>query len=306
MNDQALVSTGDLYESCTRTLERTLEEYETSDLADITTLLTPLEQTTRMVPRARRLRGSAALDWMRLHAAVTATMAGAAYDRGRHSDAVSLADRAATVARAAGDSALAGRSLAVRARVVRQHSPAVALQLAGAAGRIAGTSPARAMITGKVTAGSYAAVGDVTGVRNAVTRAWKIMEKLDASTQGRPGFALDTYSPADLALACAEALTTVGVPEEATPHLERAAALIADSGQTGMIVAVHMARARTVLARDRPNLDEAENHVAHAVTLSAQRPAEWVARLVRDISALAGRRTGHHMDDLVAATSAWS
>ncbi|WP_322752003.1 MULTISPECIES: hypothetical protein [unclassified Frankia] len=299
------VDTGELHDICIQILSEALVNYETADLSDTISALTPLHQTTRTVPRTRRLRGAVALDWMRLHAAVTATMAGAAYDQGRHGDAVSLADRAATVARAAGDGPLAGSALAIRARVVRQHSPAVALQIAGAAGRIAGASPARAMVAGKVSAGSYAAVGDVAGVRQAVVRAWQIMELLAPSAQGRPGFALDTYSPADLALASAEALTTVGVADEAEPYLERAAALIADSGQTGMIIAVHMAQARTALARNRPDPDEAAHHAARAVTLAMHRPAQWVARLVRDVSALAAKRTGHQLDDLIAVTAPW-
>ncbi|WP_239332825.1 hypothetical protein [Frankia sp. CiP3] len=310
MNDRTAgtylsTDTGELHDACIRTLAETLISYETANLTDTVSMLTPLEKTTRTVPRTRRLRGSVALDWMRLHAAVTATMANAAYDQGCHGDAVSLADRAATVARAAGDGPLAGSALAVRARVVRQHSPTVALQIAGAASRIAGASPARAMVTGKVSAGSYAVLGDIAGVRQAVARAWKIMEQLEPSAQGRPGFALTTYSPADLALASAEALTTVGVADEAEPHLERAAALIADSGQTGMIIAVQMAQARTALARHRPDPDEAEQYVSSAVALAAQRPAQWVARLVRDISALATRRTGHQLDGLVAATAGW-
>ncbi|WP_131785850.1 hypothetical protein [Protofrankia symbiont of Coriaria ruscifolia] len=303
MTDQA--NTSDLHEACAQALEQALDTYETSDLAGILSGLTALEETMRTVPRARRLRGSVALDWMRLHAAVTTTMAGAAYDQGRHSDAMSLADRAATVARAAGDGPLAGRALTVRARVVRQHSPAVALQIADAAGRIAGTSPARALVAGKVSASSYAAVGDVAGVRRSLAHAWKIMEMLDSSAQGRPGFALDTYSPADLALASAEALTTVGVAEDAEPHLERASELITNSGQTGMVISVYMARARAALSRDRPDPYEAKHHASRAVSLSLQRPAEWVARLVHDISALATRRTGHDMDDLIATTSPW-
>jgi hypothetical protein len=131
------------------------------------------------------------------------------------------------------------------------------------------------------------------------------MDRLGYDAHGRPGFALDTYSPADLALACAEALTTVGAAEEAGPYLERAAEVIAGSGQTGMVVSVRMAQARAALARDRPDHDEAAAHAGEAVALSAGRPAEWVARLIRDISHLSEQRTGHPLEDLVSATSGW-
>jgi hypothetical protein len=242
---------------------------------------------------------------MRLHAAVTTVAAGVAYDQGLHAEAAVRADRAATLARAAGDGPLAARALALRARMVRQHSPTVALQIADAAGRIAGHSATRALIAGKVATSAHAATGDLSGVRSAVARAWQTMDQLDDDAHGRPGFALDTYSPADLALACAEALTTVGAAEEAGPYLEHAAETIAGSGQTGMVVSVRMAQARAALARDRPDHDEAAAHAGVAVALSAARPAEWVSRLVRDVSELSWQRTGHPFDDLVSATSGW-
>lgn len=295
----------DLYDACVAALETAVDQYETVDLTTTATALTPLEHTTRAVPRRYRLRGRAAIDWMRLHAAVTTAAAAAAYDRGRHSEAVTSADRAATLGRAAGDGPLAARALAVRARVVRPHSPAVALQIAGSAARIAGRSPTRALIAGKVVTGACAAAGDAHGVRDAVARAWSTMAELGDTAHGRPGFSLDTYSPADLALACAEALTTVGAADEATPYLNRASSLISRSGQTGMIVSVRMAQARAAVARSYPDHDEAEEHAGEAVALAARRPAEWVARLVRDVSDLAERRTGHGFDELVAVTSAW-
>ncbi|MBX6389039.1 MAG: hypothetical protein IRZ08_08575 [Frankia sp.] len=300
-----LHNTNELHQVCVVALERAIDGYETTDLTATASSMRPLESTTRDIPRQRRLRGRDALDWMRLHAAVTMVSAGTDYDRGLHSDAATRSDRAASLARAAGDGPLAARALALRARMVRQHSPAVSLQIAGAAARIAGHSPARAMIAGKVVAGAYAAVGDVAGVRDAIARAWRTMEALDESAYGRPGFSLDTYSPADLALASAEALTTVGVADEAMPYLERAAALIRDSGQTGMIVSIHMAQARAAVSRSRPDHHEAAEHAAAAVALAAARPAEWVARLVRDVSARAYERTGHALDDLVAATASW-
>ncbi|MBL7524372.1 hypothetical protein I6A84_41645, partial [Frankia sp. CNm7] len=206
---------------------------------------------------------------------------------------------------AGGDGPLAARALALRARLVRQHNPTVSLQIAGAAARIAGLSPTRAMIAGKVVAGAYAATGDVVGVRDAVARAWRTMEQLDDAAYGQPGFALETYSPADLALASAEALTTVGAAEDARPYLEKAYGLIKDSGQTGMIVSVRMAQARAALGGARPDHEEAAEHAAAAVALAADRPAEWVARLVRDVSNLAEQRTGHALDELVAITAAW-
>jgi hypothetical protein len=305
VNGEGARSTTDLHQVCSAALHTAIAGYETSDLVTTAAQMRPLERATRQVPQQRRLRGRPALDWMRLHAAITMVSAGTDYDRGLHSDAATRSDRAASLARAAGDGPLAARALALRARVVRQHSPAVSLQIAGAAARIAGHSPARAMIAGKVVAGAYAATGDVVGVRDAVTRAWRTMERLDDAAHGRPGFALDTYSPADLALASAEALTTVGAAEDASPYLDRAAALIADSGQTGMIVSVRMARARAALSRERPDHHEATEHAAAAVALAADRPAEWVARLVRDVSGLAARRTGHSMHELVAATASW-
>jgi hypothetical protein len=298
-------STTDLHQACSAALAAAINGYETSDLTTTASSMRPLESTTRAIPRQRRLRGQDAIDWMRLHAAVTMVSAGTDYDRGLHSDATARSDRAASLARAAGDGPLAARALALRARVVRQHSPAVSLQIAGAAARIAGHSPARAMIAGKVVAGAYAATGDVVGVRDALGRAWRTMEGLDDEAYGRPGFSLDTYSPADLALASAEALTTAGAPDEAQPYLRKAYDLIRDSGQTGMIVSVRMAQARAAISGSRPDHFEAAEHVAAAVALAAARPAEWVARLVRDISRLAEERTGHALDDLVAATSAW-
>jgi hypothetical protein len=298
-------STTELHQACSAALAAVISGYETSDLAVTASSMRPLESTTSTIPRQRRLRGQDAIDWMRLHAAVTVVTAGTDYDRGLHTDAAARSDRAASLARAAGDGALAARALALRARMVRQHSPAVSLEIAGAAARIAGLSPARAMIAGKVVAGACAATGDVTGVRDAVTRAWRTMEQLDDSAYGRPGFAIDTYSPADLALASAEALTTVGAPEEAQPFLRKARALIQGSGQTGMVVSVLMAQARAALSGERPDHHEAAEHAGAAVTLAADRPAEWVARLVRDISQLCEQRTGHALDDLVAATSAW-
>jgi len=300
-----LRSTTDLHQACAAALAAAVSGYETSDLTATAGSMRPLENTTRTIPRQRRLRGRDALDWMRLHAAVTMVSAGADYDRGLHSEAAARSDRAASLARAAGDGPLAARALALRARMVRRHSPAVSLQIAGAAARIAGHSPSRAMIAGKVVAGAYAATGDAGGVRDAVARAWRTMETLDAKAYGRPGFAIETYSPADLALASAEALTTVGAPDEARPYLDKAYRLIKDSGQTGMIVSVEMARARAAVSGDRPDHFEASEHVAAAVALAADRPAEWVARLVRDVSNLAKERTGHALDDLVAATSAW-
>jgi hypothetical protein len=297
--------TADLHEACADALAGVIAVYETTDLATTMATLSPLEQTTNQVPRHRRLRGSAAVDWMRLHAAVLTVGASAEYDQGHHAEAARRADRAATLARAAGDGALAARALALRARVVRPHSPAVALQIAGTAARIAGHSPARALLVGKVAASAYAASGDQAGVRNAVQRAWQTMDTLNPAAHGRPGFALDTYSPADLALACAEALTTVGVADEATPYLDRARDLIGDSGQTGMIVSVLIAQARAELSRPRPDRDKATTYVSDAVSISAERPAEWVARLVRDISELADQRTGHPLDDLVDSTARW-
>jgi len=302
---EQLRSTTDLHQACSAALAEAVDGYETSDLTTTASSMRPLENATRAIPRQRRLRGRDALDWMRLHAAVTMVSAGTDYDRGLHSDAATRSDRAASLARAAGDGPLAARALALRARLVRQHSPAVSLQIAGAAARIAGLSPARAMIAGKVVAGAYAAAGDLVGVRDAVTRAWRTMEQLDDEAYGRPGFALDTYSPADLALASAEALTTVGAAEEARPYLEKAYTLIKDSGQTGMIVSVRMAQARAAISGDRPDHFEATEHVAAAVALAADRPAEWVARLVRDVSGLAEQRTGHALDDLIAATAGW-
>ncbi|ONH23642.1 hypothetical protein [Pseudofrankia asymbiotica] len=304
-NLEPLRSTTDLHQACSAALSQAISSYETSDLTTTASSMRPLESTTRTIPRQRRLRGRDALDWMRLHAAVTMVSAGTDYDRGLHSDAAARSDRAASLARAAGDGPLAARALALRARLVRQHSPAVSLQIAGAAARIAGHSPARAMIAGKVVAGAYAAAGDLAGVRDAVARAWRTMEQLDDNAYGRPGFALETYSPADLALASAEALTTVGAAEDARPYLEKAYALIKDSGQTGMIVSVLMAQARASVSGDRPDHFEAAEHAAAAVALAADRPAEWVARLVRDVSGLAEQRTGHALDDLVAATAAW-
>ncbi|WP_462203648.1 hypothetical protein [Frankia sp. CcWB3] len=294
-----------LHEACMAALTATVRAYETSDLITTTSALVSLERTTQTVPREHRLRGRPSLEWMRLHAAVTTVAAATAYDRGKHSDAAVRADRAAALARAAGDGPLAARALALRARVVRPHSPAVSLQIAGAAARIAGHSSTRALIAGKVVTSACAATGDRAGVRDAVARAWQTMERLDDTAHGSPGFSLDTYSPADLALACAEALTTVGAADEAMPHLERAATLITGSGQTGMVVSVRMAQARAALAREIPDRDEAAQHAAQAVALSAGRPAEWVARLVRDVSDLAERRTGHGLDDLLDATSTW-
>ncbi|WP_462166649.1 hypothetical protein [Frankia sp. AiPs1] len=294
-----------LHEVCSAALDAAVAAYETTELAVTAAALAELERTTRAVPRRHRLRGRAALDWMRLHAAVMTVAAAAAYDRGRHADAAARADRAAALARAAGDGPLAARALALRARVVRPHSPAVALQIAGVAARIAGFSATRALIAGKVVTSSYAATGDAAGVRDGVARAWQAMERLDDSAFGSPGFALETYSPADLALACAEALTTVGAADEATPHLERAAALVTGTGQTGMVVSVRMAQARVALAREFPDRDEAADHAGRAVALSAARPAEWLARLVRDVSDLSERRTGEGLDDLVDATAPW-
>ena len=298
-------SAAGLHDACVAALRSAVDSYETVDLAATAAALAPLEHTTRAVPRRYRLRGQAAIDWMRLHAAVTTAAAGAAYDQGLHGEAATRADRAAALARAAGDGPLAARALAVRARVVRPHSPAVALQIAGAAARIAGRSPTRAMIAGKVVSSACAATGDVQGVRDAVSRAWATLNELGEEAHGRPGFSLDTYSPADLALACAEALTTVGAADEAIPYLERASELIAGSGQIGMIVSVRMAQSRAAVARAYPDHEEAAQHAAEAVALAARRPAEWVARLVRDVSDLAERRTGHGFDDLVALTSAW-
>jgi hypothetical protein len=300
-----LRSTADLHTACSAALDAAISGYETVDLTTTASTMRPLETTTRTIPRQRHLRGRPAIDWMRLHAAVTVVSAGTDYDRGLHTEAAARSDRAASLARAAGDGPLAARALALRARIVRQHSPAVSLQIAGAAARIAGHSPARAMIAGKVVAGACAAAGDTAGVRDAVARAWRTMECLDANAHGRPGFAIDTYSPADLALASAEALTTVGTPDEARPYLDRAYMLIKDSGQTGMIVSVRMAQARAALSGDRPDHFEAHEHAAGAVALAADRPAEWVARLVRDVSSLAKERTGHAFDDLVANTAAW-
>ncbi|KQC39018.1 hypothetical protein [Frankia sp. ACN1ag] len=294
-----------LHDACAAALSAAVDAYETTDLSATAAALVPLERTTRTVPREHRLRGRAALDWMRLHAAVTTAAAAVAYDRGRHADAATRADRAAALARAAGDGPLAARALALRARMVRPHSPAVALQIAGVAARIAGFSPTRALIAGKVVTSACAATGDTPGVRDAVARAWQTMERLDDDDFGSPGFALETYSPADLALACAEALTTVGAADEATPHLERAETLIAGSGQTGMVVSVRMAQARAALAREIPDRDEAAAYAGQAVTLSTGRPAQWLARLVRDVSELADLRTGQGLDDLVDATTPW-
>ncbi|CAI7976016.1 conserved exported hypothetical protein [Frankia sp. Hr75.2] len=294
-----------LHDACLGALRAAVANYETVDLATTASTLEPLEETSRTIPQQYRLRGRAAIDWMWLHAAVTTAAAAASYDRGRHGEAAARADRAASLARAAGDGPLAARALALRARVVRPHSPAVALQIAGSAARIAGRSPTRALISGKVAASACAAAGDAAGVRDSVTRAWATMAELGEDVHGRPGFSLDTYSPADLALACAEALTTVGAADEAAPYLDRAASLIARSGQTGMIVSVRMAQSRAAIARDFPDRDEAVEHASDAVALAARRPAEWVARLVRDVSDLAEIRTGHGFDDLVAATAGW-
>ncbi|OAA20125.1 hypothetical protein UG55_108139 [Frankia sp. EI5c] len=294
-----------LRDTCLAALHAAVANYETVDLAVTAATLEPLEETTRTIPQQYRLRGRPAIDWMWLHAAVTTAAAAAAYDRGQHARAASRADRAASLARAAGDGPLAARALALRARVVRPHSPSVALQIAGSAARIAGRSPTRALIAGKVATSACAAAGDTAGVRDAVARAWATMAELGEEMHGRPGFSLDTYSPADLALACAEALTTVGAADEATPYLDRAASLIARSGQTGMIVSVRMAQSRAAVARAFPDRDEAIEHASEAVALAARRPAEWVARLVRDVSDLAEIRTGHGFDDLVAVTSTW-
>ncbi|MCM3886737.1 hypothetical protein [Frankia sp. R82] len=294
-----------LHDSCAAALDAAVGAYETTELAATAAALVELEHATRAVPSRHRLRGRAALDWMRLHAAVMTAAATTAYDRGRHADAAVRADRAAALARAAGDGPLAARALALRARMVRPHSPAVALQIAGVAARISGLSATRALIAGKVVTSAYAATGDAAGVREGVARAWQTMERLDDTAFGTPGFALETYSPADLALACAEALTTVGAADEATPHLERAAALVGGSGQTGMVVSVRMAQARAALAREFPDRDEAADHAEQAVSLSAQRPAEWLARLVRDVSTLSEQRTGEGLDDLVDATTCW-
>jgi hypothetical protein len=304
-DDESSVQTGELLNACLSALEDTLSVYETTDLSETIARLRPLEITTRQVPRTRRLRGSAALDWMRLHALVAASLASAYYDRGQHAEAVNWADRAARFARAAGDPALSARAQAVRARVVRQHSPAVASQIAATAGRMAGLSPARAMLSGKVAAGAYAAAGDAEGVRESIRRAWITMDGLGPRAHGRPGFSLKTYSPADLALACAEALTTVDAPDQAAPYLELADELISGSGLTGMVISVRMAQARVRLAGRRPDRDGAAHHVNEAVALAEGRPAEWLHRLVRDISDLAGQRTGRDFDDLVAATGAW-
>ncbi|SNQ50460.1 conserved hypothetical protein [Frankia canadensis] len=294
-----------LHDACSAALDAAVGAYETTELRATAATLAPLEHATRSVPRDHRLRGQVALDWMRLHAAVTTAAAAVSYDRGRHADAAARADRAASLARAAGDGPLAARALALRARMVRPHSPAVSLQIAGVAARIAGFSPTRALIAGKVVTSACAATGDTAGVRDAVARAWQTMERLDDVDFGTPGFALETYSPADLALACAEALTTVGAADEATPHLERAETLVVGSGQTGMVVSVRMARARAALAREIPDRDEAATFAGQAVALSAARPAEWLARLVRDVSQLSEQRTGYGLDDLVDATAPW-
>jgi hypothetical protein len=300
------LGTPELHTACMDLLRRTVANYETTDLASTAAALSPLELATRQVPRQRRLRGHAAIEWMHLHAAVVTTTAGTAYDLGRHAEAATRADRAASLARAAGDGPLAARALSLRVRVVRTHSPAVAVQIADAAARIAGRSPTRALVAGKAAAGAHAAAGDLDGVRDAVHRAWRTMDKLGPSAHGQPGFALDTYSPADLALACAEALTTAGAAGEAGPHLDRAAELIGGSGQTGMVVSVRMAQARAAVARHRPDRDEAAEYATEAIMLSAGRPAEWVARLARDISELARQRTGHPLDALVASTADWT
>jgi len=294
-----------LHEACSAALDAAVSSYETSDLTATASALAPLERTTLAVPHEHGLRGRARLDWMRLHAAVTTASAATAYDQGKHSDARERADRAAQLAQVAGDGPLAARAMALHARVIRPHSPTVSLQIAGKAARFAGHSPTRALIAGKVVTSACAATGDTRGVRDAIARAWETMDRLDDAAHGSPGFSLDTYSPADLALACAEALTTVGSADEATPHLERADTLITGSGQTGMVVSVRMAQARVALAREFPDRDEAAAHAGRAVALSAGRPAEWVARLIRDVSDLSERRTGHGLDDLVAATSPW-
>src|SRR5262249_20139266 len=147
--------------------------------------------------------------------------------------------------------------------------------------------------------------GDIEGVRESIRRAWITLNNLDTRSHGRPGFSLETYSPADLALASAEALTTVNAPDQAAPYLELADDLISGRGQTGMVISVPVAQARARLTGDRPDRDGAEDHVTEAVALAEGRPAEWLHRLVRDISDLAGQRTGRDFDDLVAATGTW-
>jgi hypothetical protein len=305
MTSDTQVGTTDLHATYADALRRAIDTYETTDLATTAQALSPIEQATWQVPKNRRLRGAVAIEWMRLHAAVVTALAGTAYDRGWHVEAAGRADRAASLARAAGDGALAARALALRARVVRRHSPAVALQIADAAAQIAGRSPIRALIAGKVAASAHAAAGNVTGVRSTVLSAWRAMDEFGESAYGPPGFTLDTYSPADLALASAEALTTVGAADEAAPHLDRATELIGESGQTGMVVSVRMAQARAALARPWPDLDEADQHATEAIMLSSGRPAEWVARLARDISELAHRRTGHPLEAIVESTADW-
>jgi hypothetical protein len=297
-------ATDDVHATTSALLDQVIASYEYSDLSDIATRLRPLELTTRRVPAARRLRGRPATDWMRLHARVMTVLAGCAYDRGNHTTAATWADRAVTMARAAGDDPLAARALTVRARIVRCTSPSTALHVAAQAYRLAGRGPAAAMIAGKVIAGTCARMGDLDGTHAAVRHAWRIMDGLDDSLRCRPGFDLDGYHSADLSIACAEALSEAGAPEAAVPYLERAGVEIEMSGPPGMLSSVRMAQARMALAGARPDPDEADTRTTEAIVASAGRPTEWLARLVRDIADQASTY-GHDMGDLVDATFGW-
>jgi hypothetical protein len=167
-------------------------------------------------------------------------------------------------------------------------------------GSHAGNSPVAvmALLQEAFAGAAFSRVG-AFGVYDAVTAAEEIHAGLPEQLWGTAGYSLGTYHPANLKAYAGSALIMAGLYGEAAPRLAEAADILA--GTDGLEKAyVWLLQARVALGTG--DVDEAHHLAAMAAKQADGRPAEWVARHVRELD----RKSRGAFADLVDLTSRWS
>ncbi len=239
-------------------------------------------------------------DALATYARLEVMSATASGDAGHYGRAGRAASRAIAIATEAGDDPLVAHAwsvVAASARLTgRPHHALVASQRARSH---AGSSPAAVMaLLQEAFAGAeFSRIGAFT-VYDAVTAAEEVHASLPEQAWGTPGYSLGTYHPANLKAYAGSALLKVGLYSEATPRLAEAADILA--GTDGLEKA-YVWLLQTRVALDTGDVDEAHDLATRAVDQAEGRPAEWVARHIRELDT----QSRGAFVDLVERTSRW-
>jgi hypothetical protein len=240
-------------------------------------------------------------DALATYARLEVMSATASGDAGHYGRAGQAASRAVAMATEAGDDPLIAHAWSVVAASARlTGKPHHALVAAQRARSHAGRSPAAVMaLLQEAFAGAeFSGIG-AFAVYDAVTAAEEVHASLPEQAWGSPGYSLGTYHPANLKAYAGSALIKAGLYSEAVPRLAEAADILADTN--GLEKAyVWLLQARVALGTGA--IDEAHDLAARAAKQADGRPAEWVARHVRELD----QQSRGALTDLVEHTSQWS